>query len=111
MKTSNVAPFTVLNAVASTGAGASVDLGGVAREFTLAHVESGSPTSASITLQGSHDGTNWFPLIQYSGAGDVYPQVASSTAHFARYVRGYVGSLSGGTSPTITATVAVGEIF
>ena len=117
-------PFTSLNSATDTGAGTSVDLEGVANEFTMNVVVTGSPSSLTVRLQGSHDGTNWFTILDSDNSGSKVYGTEYANKHetldnsltarplkpHARYVRANLVTLTGGTSPTVTATVATGEV-
>ncbi|GAA1015883.1 hypothetical protein Aple_010680 [Acrocarpospora pleiomorpha] len=65
----------------------------------------GAPTSATVLLEGSHDGVRWAVLDELSeqGQGGL---VTPATAHLVRYVRARLQTLSGGSDPTVTATIA-----
>lgn len=92
-----------LNAATVTGAGASVELPAVMGKFTLQTVVTGTPVSVSTTLEGSLDGTNWFVLAtSTSVTGDAQHVVDKPV----RFVRANLGTLTGGTAPTVTALVA-----
>jgi len=98
-------PFTALNAVTATGAGASRDLEKAFATFDVLLFTTGSPTTVTVVLEGSHDGTNWYQIGN--------PAITLSTPHqlitgyVFRYVRANLITLTGGSSPTVTATVAV----
>ena len=105
----NPLPFTSLSAATSTGSGASKDLEGVFRTHTLAVTITGSPSAFSINLQGSHDGISWYT----SNAAATLTEQNVGTAGYAthdlylwRYVRANLTVLTGGSSPTVTATIA-----
>lgn len=94
--------LTLLAAVTATGAGTAFDLGTMRDEFSLLAATTGSPTF-SVTFQGSLDGTDWFAL------GSAISSVTNGTAvtgQIARYVRANLTTLTGGTSPTVTAELA-----
>lgn len=64
-------------------------------------VITGSPSSVSLTVQGSLDGANWFTLgSAITAAGLTF--IADSPVLF---MRTNLGTLSGGTSPKVTVTV------
>ena len=63
----------------------------------------GAPTGVSVTLQGSLDGTNWFILATSTSTTGDYQSVADKPCHF---VRANLGTLTGGTAPTVTARIA-----
>ena len=97
-------PFVSLDAVGSTGAGESHDFETAVRDMTMIATCTGSPDSAVVQLQGSHDNESWigFSSVTLSGVSTV----ATTTAlHWIRYVRANLTTLSGGSSPTVTATI------
>jgi len=90
---------TVLNAKATTGAGSTVDLAHIFDKHTWQMTLTGSPTGVDVTLQGSIDDSNWFELDRTTSTSAEMRHVVNKPV---RYVRGYVTTLSGGTSPTVT---------
>lgn len=108
-------PYVSLNAATAVGPGAARDLEAISNEHSmLVHVTSslGAP-SYQLNLEGSHDGTNWISMvnIQSTGGGSTPIDTMTSTSTSAgsawvRYVRANLIQLSGGSSPTITATIA-----
>lgn len=61
----------------------------------------GSPSTISVTVQGSLDGANWSTLgSAITATGLTF--IADSPVLFLRAV---LGTLTGGTSPTVTVTV------
>lgn len=97
-------PTTSLNAVTATGAGTVVDLGVVRSVHTMQTTVTGTPTGVAVNLEGSLSASGpWGTLVaSTSTAGDV--QTVSGKA--VRYVRANLATLTGGTSPTVTALVA-----
>lgn len=95
-------PFVSLNAATATGAGASRDLEGVYTRHTLAVSVTGGPESLQVRLEGSHDGINWHVLSGTFASTGFY----TADSHLVRYVRANFISISGGSSPTVTATIA-----
>jgi len=97
-------PLTSLNAATATGPGAVKDLEG-SFDFHTIFVHSTGGASWSVTLEGSHDGVNWDAMatVTYSGNIDTMTPVSGL---LVRYVRANLISLTGGTSPTITASIA-----
>jgi hypothetical protein len=95
-------PYLSLDAATAAGPGAVLDLGRVESEFTLAVFTTGSPSTCNVVLQGSHDGENWAGI---SGPASVGLN-NSNSGFLVRYVRADCTALSGGTSPTVTATIA-----
>jgi len=67
---------------------------------TVAVIVTGSPSAATVNLEGSLDSTHWFDLSgdQDASAGDIMFHVVYRAVAF---VRPNVSALSGGTSPTL----------
>lgn len=112
-------PFVSLNAATSTGEGAARDLERPTRRFTMAVSAAGSPSSVVVDLEGSLDGSFWLSLGRQNGVGlltvgpdpywvggNTYSGTEMRHAHFVRYARANVVTLSGGSSPTVTALIA-----
>lgn len=101
-------PFESLDAVGSTGPGAARDLEGSRKVHTLVVSATGTPSTVTAELQGSHDGVNWFNMGSASVNSPAANQGASvsNAEHVARYVRANLTQLSGGSTPTATATIA-----
>lgn len=96
-------PVKSLAAVTSTGAGTAVDFRVPARTVTIQTVVTGSPASVSCTLQGSNDGATWVTVAtSTSTTGDAQYSVDKPF----RFFRANLGTLTGGTAPTVTAWVA-----
>lgn len=107
-------PFKLLDAATSTGPGSPVDLGGVADVFTMQTVNTGSPDTVSLNVQGSVDGVNFFNLSSLnsnSGPGTNGPSSSTGSRFLVRYVRANLTALTGGTSPTVTVWLAPGPIL
>lgn len=116
-------PFCSLNGATTPGAGVSRDLEGVANCFTVQTILTGAPSSFTVKVEGSLDGSTWDqinPVTINSGAGLVtwgdnpYTPVGNSGsfafAHYVRYVRAYLTAVSGGTSPTVTVWLVAADI-
>lgn len=98
----SIAPVTSLNAVSSTGAGAVLDAGQVVSGCTMHVATTGTPSAFDVEIQVSTDNVTWFntgAAITVSGTS------ARAEAH-GRYYRANLTSLTGGSSPTITAILA-----
>lgn len=93
-------PFTSLNAATASSTGTSKDLEALfANHFMITKV-TGTPTSYSVTLEGSHDGTLWVALGSVNGDMVNETKYLAVTDKPVRYVRA-VGNLYQGTSPTL----------
>lgn len=92
-----------LVAATAVGAGGSYDLSGCYSKFTLQTVVSGAPTTVSVVLEGSLDGTNWTTLATSSSTTGDQQSVADKPQ---AYVRARVATLTGGTSPAVSAFIA-----
>jgi hypothetical protein len=97
-------PYESLNAATSTGPGTVFDLGVVRSTHTLQTTVTGSPSAVSVTLQGSLSASGpWLTLAtSTSTTGDVQ----TATGKAVRYVMANLGTLTGGTAPTVTAYIA-----
>lgn len=101
-------PFTSLSAATAVGPGESLDLEGSFGYHTMVVSADTGAGHWSVFLEGSHDDINWVSLLntQYPGAQTAVLGVGSGGAgHLVRYVRANLTSL-GGTTPTITVTIA-----
>lgn len=94
-------PYQSLNAATATGVGATFDLGSSLVNHSLSVVVTGSG-SATVALEVSHDGVNFVSITTVSTTTFNLLQGTRT----ARYVRANLTSLSGGSSPTVTASVA-----
>jgi hypothetical protein len=99
-------PFTSLDAVTSVGPGTARDLGGLVSRHTALLWSTGGPSITAV-IEGSHDGTNWVRISSNNMAGPI--SVVSATDYQVRYVRANLTAMSGGSSPTVTVTIASGE--
>jgi hypothetical protein len=99
-------PLVGQNAAGTTGAGTVYDQGVCHGNFTVAVTVTGAPSGCAVQLQGSLDGTNWYSLgaATSNTSGTAAVSVANSPA---RYVRANLTTLTGGTSPTVTALIGV----
>jgi hypothetical protein len=93
-----------LAAVTANGNGTAVDFGAARQNISLVIFTTGSPTGGTVTLQVSHDGTNWFASTT---TATVSANLASGTLQNGawRYARAVLSGLTGGTAPTVTATL------
>lgn len=76
---------------------------------TMAVWTTGNPSNVVVVLEGSHDSYNWFPLgtLNLGGGGDMNGlKTTQPTAHLASWVRTRLALLEGGTSPTVSASIA-----
>lgn len=89
---------------AQTGTGATTALAApmsVMTHHSIQLVVTGAPSTCTYRLQGSNDNTNWFN-ISASDITCTSSTQAYETSKPARWVRGNLLTLTGGTSPTIT---------
>lgn len=94
-------PFISLGAAPSVQVGAAKDLEGVFGDHHLLVSVTGSP-SFTVQLEGSLDGVNWTSFGQASSG--TFSVILAGT--LLRYVRANLVSLAGGSSPTVTASIA-----
>jgi hypothetical protein len=97
-----------LDGATATGPSDSVELEGVYR-FGLEVDVTGSPTAVDLRLQVSVTGEKWRDvLVTGEPATPVYTQ--ESASHIIRYARLNLVELTGGSSPTVTATVVAERV-
>jgi len=110
---------TILNAATATGAGAafavpvspSAQRGGFIQTMAWQIVTTGAPSGISVTLQGSLDGVNWFNIgSAVTTATLTLINLANANAGPYAFVRANLGTLTGGTSPTVTVLLALGAL-
>lgn len=96
-------PSASLNAATGTGAGSVIDFITPVVTATLQTVVTGAPVTVSCTLEGSNNATNWITLAtSTSTTGDAQYSVDKPF----RFLRANLGTLTGGTAPTVTAWIA-----
>lgn len=93
--------LTLLDDESSVVEGDPVDLHEPQSRFTLQRTVTGSPSTATVHLEGSLDGVNWNSLGDSGSSGSLF----SVSTHAVRYVRGRVSAFSG--TGTVSARVAV----
>jgi hypothetical protein len=96
-----------MNAQASTGVGSTISLTrqGV-KTHTVQVFITGGPSDVVIELQGSIDGSNWFTLAEHTfSAAELSASQAMFhvTGRLVHHVRPNLTTLTGGTSPAVTA--------
>ena len=98
---------TLLSSVLATGAGTAAKPLGSNKVFHLTGFVSASTGAASVTVEGSLDGTNWVILdtLTLTLGVAVTSDSGVDTAPWL-YVRGNVGSISG-TDAKVTLTMAL----
>jgi hypothetical protein len=95
-------PGTSLSGATTDGAGTALSFEAVLRDHTMIVTFTGTPTSARVNLEGSHDGTSWAVLDTYDYASS---GVGARSVHAAvAYVRANLVSHSG--SLALTAKIA-----
>lgn len=96
-------PFVSLDAAGATGAGEVKDLETSLHHHTFVVTKTGNPSAFRVRCEVSQDGENWFtPAILDETGPPWWANVEGSW----RYVRANLTDLQGGTSPTVTVTVA-----
>lgn len=97
-------PTTSLNAATATGPGTVVDLGVVRSSHTMQTTVTGAPASVSVNLEGSLAAAG--PWAVLANSTSTTGDVQTATGKAVRYVRANLVTLTGGTSPTVTALIA-----
>jgi hypothetical protein len=110
---------TILNAATATGAGSAFAVptiptaqrGGFIQTMVWQIVTTGSPSSISVTLQGSLDGVSWFSIgSAVTTATLTLVNLANANAGPYAFIRADLTTLSGGTSPTVTVLLTLGAL-
>lgn len=98
--------YTSLDQATGLGAGEMRQLFQPTAHHTIAVFLTGEPTGCVVVLEGSHDGYHWFPMgrVQCELVGGV--KTLLPTSDLALWVRANLIELTGGDSPTVTATIA-----
>jgi hypothetical protein len=79
----------------------------IAREVTFLVTVTGSPSSFSVDLEGGHAVG---PIeIYYPLATVTEPGYVTVNSHWVRYLSASLTALTGGSSPTVSVTVAPGR--
>ena len=94
-----------LAAATATGPGTEITVppslvGGFISGFTWDVVLTGSPTSVTVDLEGTIDGTTWAVYDNYTGSADTQRHVANKPG---LRLRANLTALSGGSSPTVSS--------
>ncbi|SRR5258706_9767460 len=95
---------TSLAAATANVTGTTVDLGLARQNLTVVVSTTGGPTGGTVTLQVSHDGTTWFVTATTATVGATVA-AGTLTGGAWRYARAVLSGLTGGTTPTVTATI------
>lgn len=83
------------------------------RYFGMQVSTTGSPDFATVLLEGSIDGVNWYPVLEGGSGSDLdapsvvfthFPQ-SNGPVQISRIVRLNISNISGGTSPTVSVSV------
>lgn len=97
-------PTTSLNAATATGPGTVVDLGVVRSSHTMQTTVTGAPAAVSVNLEGSLAAAG--PWAVLANSTSTTGDVQTATGKAVRYVRANLVTLTGGTSPAVTALIA-----
>jgi hypothetical protein len=109
---------TILNAATATGPGsafavpsASPGYRGFIQTMAWQINTTGSPSGLSATLQGSLDGVNWFNIgSAVTTAILTVVNLSNANAGPYAFIRANLGTLTGGTTPTVTVLLSLGAI-
>jgi hypothetical protein len=100
-----------LDAATATGAGSALTFHVPQTRFSMHVKATGSPTACVVRLEGSVDGSFFASILEIDLSGGGLPDpmntwnVSATVAPFVA-VRANLISLSGGSSPTVTANIA-----
>jgi hypothetical protein len=95
-----------LNAVTAVGAGTAIMFDTPKSDASIQVQTTGSPTDVEINIEGTLDGVHFDRLGVWATGGGGPGNIIGSTGKPVLGVRANLTTLTGGTSPTVTATVA-----
>lgn len=105
-------PNVALNAATANVTSPVTNLGTVHSKLSMQVVLTGAPSGGTVTLQGSLDGVNFdttTALATFTIGTDTSGAVKFSIDKPVVAYRVVLANLTGGTNPTVTAIVGVGE--
>ncbi len=104
--TSGKGPTKSLDAVGATGDGTTVTFFSPQSAIAMQVSWTSNPSAVVATLLGSLDGTNFITLATFdTGAGDTNGGIKFSTGKPVIAVKAHLTTLTGGTTPKVTATI------
>lgn len=101
-----ITAMTTLNAVTANTVGTTVALGSAYSNWSAVAVATGSPTAGTLTLELSHDSTNWVSSGSTASVTAAGNYLIVSTGRPARYGRVSLTGLTGTITLTVTMTAA-----
>lgn len=106
----NQSPAVSLNAVTATGAGTAIPLGTNTVAIGIFTKTTGTPTTVSMTLEYSADaGVTWTNsgLAAMTTVTPAFYTAATPIPPAVTHARINLGTLTGGTAPTVTANIVL----
>jgi hypothetical protein len=92
------------SALSATGAGATFDINGIQPRHGVSYTVTGAPATCTIDLEASLDGVFWVKIITGTVCtSSIYASVVDKPF---RYIRPNLITLTGGTTPAVTAKYA-----
>lgn len=97
-----------LSAVTSTGTGTAINLRGARSTICCQVSLTGAPSQVVVTIEGTIDGTNWKTLATFdvTNNSNASGDIIRNTGIAVLQARAHLTTLTGGTSPTVSATIA-----
>jgi hypothetical protein len=96
----------LLNGATATGAGTPIPVGG-ARTYGIQVRHTGGPASAVIVLEGTINGEDYFTLGTWDSSTNASGDIVWIVDKPVAMIRANLGTLTGGTDPTVTADVII----
>lgn len=96
----------LLDSTSTTGVSPEWNLGSGCFMHTVQSTSTGNPSAVVLELEGSLDGVTWYQLAEHSWTASEISNQQSMfhvTSKLVSYARLNLTTLSGGSSPTITA--------
>jgi hypothetical protein len=98
-----------LSGATAPGAGTAIDLKGARDKIAMQVSYTSNPTAIVVNLEITIDGTNWQQVATFnggSGGTDATGKIIASVGVPALQARANVTTITGGTSPAVTANIA-----
>jgi hypothetical protein len=103
--------FTSLAAATATGVGNDAAFSRPRDRISMQVSFTGGSPTVKVQLEGTINGTNWFILATFdTGASGANGDIVTSSTHVVLKARANLVTLSGGSSPTVTAVI-VGGVY
>lgn len=103
--------FTSLNAANATGVGSDIAFSRPRDRISMQVAFTGGSPTVKVQLEGTINGADWFVLATFdTGASGANGDIVTASTHVVLRARANLVTLSGGTNPTVSASI-VGGVY